>query len=727
MIKDDGIHLTEQDVEGLDPLELMGQEMKRRKDELVTERAPIEARWVQDYAQYHGKYDDQTEKKLTKAKRSTIFVNVTRPKTLIGEAQLTDMLFPNDEKNWGIKPTPVPELANALGSKTPADVDGSGQEYEYADTGEVVTEGDAAQTELEQAKKRAADMEQEIADQLIECDYNSTARKALHYATMLGTGILCGPEVEARAKRRWVQGENGQTLQVSVDATPRVRHVYPWDFFPDMSAATIEESDAIFERGHMTKKQLSKLRRRPGFISANIARVLMETPVSTQSSSEYVDQIRALAGMKTGIRDNRYEVWTYHGPVSREMLELAFDNAGVDKDLLEDETVAEFDGVVVFCGEHILKATINPMESEDWPYSVFNWVEDDTCIFGFGIPYLARNSQRIINTSWRMMLDNAGRSAGPQIVRNRKVVQPNNGDETIEPWKLWDMTSNTASVPNAFGVFNFDNNQATIERIFQLGKQLLDEEVGLPMIAQGEQGEITPTLGGMSMLMNAANTDRRRQVKSWDDDVTKPLIRRFYDWNMQFSENEDIKGDMEVEARGTSALLIRETQAQNLMMLIDKYSNNPNIGPLLKMAQALRKSVQSLHLAPDDVIKDDNTIQAEADRAAEQGQANPALELEQLKAQNDKELENIRTEAKRQQSELDNAVKIELGRMELAKAEMAMNTEIIALAQAKDLKIEEIAARMKEVGMKMDWDVSKFKAETALKQQGGPEYNFGLE
>ena len=50
------------------------------------------------------------------------------------------------------------------------------------------------------------------------------------------------------------------------------------------------------------------------------------------------------------------------------------------------------------------------------------------------------------------------------------------------------------------------------------------------------------------MLMNAANTVRRRQVKLWDDNVTKPMIRDFYHFNMLHSDDETIKGDFNVEA-----------------------------------------------------------------------------------------------------------------------------------------------------------------------------------
>ena len=50
--------------------------------------------------------------------------------------------------------------------------------------------------------------------------------------------------------------------------------------------------------------------------------------------------------------------------------------------------------------------------------------------------------------------------------------------------------------------------------------------------------------------------------------ILPPSNCRFYDWNMQYNEKAEIKGDFSIEA-GISALLVREKQQENLMI----YSN----------------------------------------------------------------------------------------------------------------------------------------------------------
>jgi hypothetical protein len=71
---------------------------------------------------------------------------------------------------------------------------------------------------------------------------------------------------------------------------------------------------------------------------------------------------------------------------------------------------------------------------------------------------------------------------------------------------------------------------------------------------------------------------------------------------MQFNPKEEIKGDMQVEARGTSALLVRELQSANLMAIAERWSSHPVLGLALKVYDALRMALQSLSINPDDVL-----------------------------------------------------------------------------------------------------------------------------
>lgn len=729
------VEVPQAKLDGIDPLELLGLGLRKTLETTVLARSSVESRWVEDLQQHLGQYDEGTLKDLRATKRSSVFLNITRVAVNQSESQLADLLFPTDDKNYGISPTPNPQISSDLKDDSVAKMP-DGSTLADAQTGQPVTKAELAARARQLAHERAEAMEREIDDQLVECDYPGEARKALHYAAIFGTGILAGPEATQAVNHRFsfTDDENGgrvAILNTETKRKPLARAVAPWDFYPDMSGATIQDAEFLFERSFMTRKQVRLLQKRKGYKKENIARLLQTDPRESQvsASAGYVNQLRRLTGSDEVKDDTRYEVWTYHGPISKE----ALIEAGVKLD--PDDPLDEFDGVVIFCNSIVLKAALNPLESEQWPYSVWCWQKDDFCIFGYGVPWLCRNEQRIVNTAWRMMLDNSAKSAGPQVIAKRSAVTPADGDHTLTPWKLWYADETISDVRTAFTTFNFQSNQQEIANILTLAKQFLTETAGLPpLIGQG-QGQAPNTLGGMAMLMNSSNTDRRRQVRDWDDNVTKPLITRFYHWNMQYNPDESLKGDYEVHARGTSALLLREQQAINLMALLDKYSAHPVVGPALKSEATLRKIVQALHITPEEVVKTKEELELEAKAKAEQPpQEDPQIIIERmraeqidLRAQHAQALQAQRDQFDGEQRQLDRNQRRDLALLEVQKLDRQLQMQALVLAQNGNQTLQKILADLKKNRWKLNLDSQQFDREMALIENKGATANYGLD
>ena len=727
--------LNEKKVIGLDPLSLLGHSLSQSLRTVIDNRSVIEQRWIEDLQQYIGEYDPKALQAMEDNGQSSVFLNITRIMVNQSVAQIADLLFPTDDKNYGISATPNPQIESDLKDSSPAQVGNGGQVLD-AETGEPISNAEVAARAQTIAKEKAAAMEREIDDQLVQCDHAGEARKALHWAGIFGSAILAGPEqfTTVRHKMSVAKSADGSKSSVTyapqTSKSPRTRAVAPWDFYPDLSGSTIEESEFIFERSYMTRKQMRGLVKRKHFIAENVKKVLQEEVKTIQfATNGHVNALRRLTGGTDQTVDNRYEVWTYHGPISKDALR----EAGVK--IKKDDPLDEFDGVVVFCGGFVLKAVLNPLESEDWPYSMWNWAVDDFCPFGFGVPWLCRNEQAIVNTAWRMMLDNSSKSAGPQIVAKRHAITPADGDEKISPWKLWYADESIGDVRNAFSVLSFPSVQAEVGNILTMARNFLTETAGLPpQVGQGA-GQAPSTLGGMAMLMNASNTDRRRQVRDWDDRVTKPLISRFYYWNMQYHKDEGIKGDYEVHARGTSALLLREQQAINLMAVLDKYAAHPALADSLKAQATLRKVIQAMHIAPDDLIKTDAEIEAEMAAMQEQPpEEDPMIVLEQMRTEqiamrheNTQQIEQLKFGLESQNNEADRQLRRDLARLELEKQDRILQMEALKLSQANDIGYQKILADLKKSRWKLNLDDDKFKKEMDIKAREGNTANYGLE
>lgn len=722
----------------LEAITAFGSDLRARLLEHIKQRQPVVQRWVKDMYQYRNKYEDSI-----KTNKSKVFVGYTRAKTDSWTAQMTDMLFPSDDKNYGISPTPMPDIANLAKQPDSQDPNLSAQISN-------------ARAVMQEAKERAEAMEKLIDDQLLECDYAAEARLCLHYAAVLGTGILRAPVVDVVESKAWSQDELGNWVGEIVSKTiPAARLVLPWDFVPDMTASTIKDCQFVFERSYVTKKQLQAMVKNPYYLKESVLELCelegSDTRTASSDMDGYVDTLRTLSGLETQSKDGRYELWTYHGGIPLSVLESANAQLGDENKLNipnDEESRAanlEIDGVIVMAGNgKILSVNLNPLETAEFPYSVYTCEPDVCCVFGFGIPYLCRDAQEILNTAWRGMIDNGVLGIGPQAVVNSSVLTPVDGNWELSPYKLWKTNDRATAnaqfeAQRAFGIFDIGSRQAELANIIQLSKSFMDEESGLPMIAQGEQGQVTPTLGGMSMLMNAANAVRRRQVKEWDDAVTKPLIRRFYEYNMNMSEDASIKGDMQVVARGTSALLVKETQTAQIIDIFQKFGQHPQLMHAFDWYDGAKTLMQSMSMGTKTMLipreEYEQKLQEMQEAQSQQPQDPEILKVQmqmqmaQQKQQHEMQLEQMRMQNQLQIEQMK--VQIKEKELEIKMLEVQMNQE----SQQARLNLDEKLSTAKlttdlqlQTG-KQAIDLEKFKTEVRLKNTPltNPNGNYGLD
>ena len=166
-------------------------------------------------------------------------------------------------------------------------------------------------------------------------------------------------------------------------------------------------------------------------------------------------------------------------------------------------------------------------------------------------------------------------------------------------------------------------------QLFDKARVLADESTGFPSFAHGQTGVsgVGRTASGISMLMSAANGSIRNVVKNVDDYLLSPLGKAFFNFNMQFDFDNDIKGDLEVKAQGTESLMANEVRSQRLMQFL-QITQNPALAPFSKMDYIIREIAKSMDLDPDKLVNSmaDAKLQAELlkDFKSENPEAQPA-------------------------------------------------------------------------------------------------------
>ena len=659
--------------------------------EQVSQRQVIEDRWYKDVRQFNGQYEPNT---FTDSEQygSRLYVPLTRRLVGLVEARMFDILFPSDERAFVIQPTPVPDMNEALelAEKLPDDQPVTGPDGVPLPAG-ALRQSIAAM--MAEAEKRCDGMQREIDDQLAECSWPTHARDVIHDAVLYGTGVIKGPVPMFRTTKRWAQQDGVHVLTMERKPLPEVSRVDLWNFFPDMSATTSREAEFFFERHFLTRKELSELQDLPD-VDVDALRSVLDNEPDNKAGS-HRDRLRAISGGSSGVRDRRYMVWEYHGPIEAEELE----SLGIEVD---DDPLRVYTGIVWFAqGGKVLKAALNPLDTNELPYSVFTWQRDESSIFGFGLPYEVRDAQESANSAYRATHDNMGLSVMPQFVVDDSVVEPVNGHWGIEPGKFWRSKRQGVDVRAAFQVIDINPRFVELQQIFALSKMLIEEVGTLPAFLQGQDNpSAMQSATGASIAWTASNLWVRRAVRNWDDDVITPIITRFFDWNMQYSDKEAIKGDSRVRAQGVAALVELEGQAQRLTAFMQTASNM-GIPPSNQLA-LLRQFARSFKLDPDKVLPTEAELAKM--KAAEQ-QSGPPPNPETLKLQLARE-------------QMQSSMQIEQAKMQLRREEIAANQAI--MQQRMQLEIADTAAKeqitQQEAMRRYGFDLQKTQAELADNQ-----------
>lgn len=713
----------------------------------IARRHSIEQRWLDDLAQYHGRYTDDQIKRIKKVEGSSLFVNLTRPKTNALIARLFDLLFPTDDRNWSIAPSPVPELSHQAETAV--------QEMQDAQKRllEIEAQGNAAQTQdqrnaaemsaqaeeqsisslaaahkqlsdvMREARARSDLMADEMDDKMRACLYASAARDAIEDAVKIGSGIMKGPVTSPKGHGRFalqkIAADRDEVAWMLRKTDPMDQpgffRVDPWGFFPDPDARRPEESDEFYERHLFSARQMRKLSKIPG-INVDALRDLLREGPSRGAIPSYLPLLQNATGSGDAQISERFVVWEYTGVLeAKEVAQLAMSagNDALAKAYGDDDVdpIEELPVRIIYSAGRVLLMAEHPLDSGDPIYSVFNLERDETSMWGYGLPYLMRDPQSAYNAAWRMMLDNGGLSSGPQIMVRKDAVEPENGDWTLHARKIWVVTKDLPPGSDPFRTWNVDSNQGELANIIGLTREHIDEETSLPKIAQGDQSSgMTKTAQGMALLMTSANVVFKRIVKNFDDDMTVPNISRLYQWLMQFSPKDHIKGDYEVDARGSSVLLVREMQAQNMMLLAQAFSADPEYGPMIRKYGLMSQIVKAMSLTVSDTL---HTEQEWKQNLSAVG--NPAVQAEELRLQGIQMQADMQSQEISQRmaaAELDASVRRDV-------AEMQRQVAMMALAEKTDLTIEQIQAKLADSNAQREHQERRLAAEIAMTERTG--------
>jgi len=207
---------------------------------------------------------------------------------------------------------------------------------------------------------------------------------------------------------------------------------------------------------------------------------------------------------------------------------------------------------------------------------------------------------------------------------------------------------------------------------------------------------------------------------------------------MSYNDDNSIKGDYQVDARGTSALLVKETQAQSLTNFMSVAGSNPVFAPVLqlKAVDILREWVKTQGL-PSSIIPTDKELEQYQKQQAEQNEGqpqDPAMMVEQLRMQQlqakqefDSQMFDKKAQLDSQEQQANIQIKYQQLAAEMQAQQSKERVELMKLTQNEKLSSEKLIVELKKVQAKNEQDWAKFSAELKVKQQAGQTANYGLD
>jgi len=234
------------------------------------------------------------------------------------------------------------------------------------------------------------------------------------------------------------------------------------------------------------------------------------------------------------------------------------------------------------------------------------------------------------------------------------------------------------------------------------------------MLFQGEKGDLPETLGATNIMVDSANVALRSRVKLWDDNITRPHIARYYDWNMQYSEDDSIKGDFKVDPRGTSVLLEREQEWQSTKEIL-QIRQDAELSAMIDWKKAIKKFFTARKI--DIMLPDDKIAENEEARKKQPPPMDPALQIAQMRAKGElqkvqmtQQGDMIELQFKAEQARLDREQEIQLKIMD-------RDIKAMELSQTSGIALDKIKSELTVPAQKLNLQ----RELSVVKTKGAPQ------
>lgn len=604
----------------------------------------VEPRMLFSVRARRGEYEPDKLAQIRDQGGSEVYAMLTSVKCRAAGSWIRDVLMgQGSEKPWTIRPTPSPDLppqiAEQIVQAAAAPIQQAmmmGQQISDQEIAGLMgpMRDQAMQSVREEARQRAHRMEDKMEDQLTEGGWLQALDAFIDDITTFPAAILKGPVVRKKPVLKWQQVGQSYVPQVSEELKLEWVRVDPFLIYPSPSSTTVDDG-YIIEKHRMSRQDLQDLIGVEGYDDAAIRRVLEDYGRGGLREWLTNDVAQASAQGKSttsiGINpDDLIDALEFWGAVQGRMLI----DWGMDSESVPDPQ-KDYHVNVWLVGNFVIKATLNYDPMRRKPYYKASYEDVPGAFWGNSVADLVRDAQTVCNASARAIVNNMGIASGPQVVVNVDRLPAGEDITQMTPWKIWQVTNDPLGGNQAPVLFSQpDSRVQELMAVFEKFSMLADEYSGIPRYMAGDVSGtgIGRTASGLSMLMGNAGKSIKQVISNIDNNVLTPMLERLYFYNMRYSNDAELKGDVNVVARGANSLIAKDAAQLRRNEFLAATANpiDMQIIGLPGRAAILRENAKTLDMDPDKIVPPPEVIAA---REAAQAQMLAAQQQAAAQAQ----------------------------------------------------------------------------------------------
>lgn len=551
---------------------------------------------------YHASVSKYTaDEKVHLPKNVDVYMGITENKCRAFVSWVADILSSAEDRPWTLRPTPLPDLPEALKQAVASILENEIQQFGTGfDIEKRLSElkGFAQKHADDRANKAAALHEKKINDQLEDGGWRLAFDEFIQDMSWAPTAFIKAPVLRYRKKLQWNDGTMFETLAPCLC----VERIDPTSIYPSPDSQDTQNGAYIFEVKKMMPHQLKEATLVEGFHAPAIEKVLAD---NTGGYNDWISRANKVetGGVTTKDPEDKapsFDVAVLYGKLPGRML-IEY---GLPVDFQNF-----YEAEVWLIDDMIIRAILNPHPLGRRPIEGTSFAPKPGAFWGRSLPMILRDIQRVANAAARALVVNMGFSSGPITEYEADRLVNEERIEDIHPYRVYAVESDpSGGGHSAFRFNNVPSYAPEFNAVFDRFSKEADDISGIPafIIGSPQVAGAGRTLGGLAMLMGNAAKGIKRNLSSIDKHIIEPVVGGYYVLNMLHDPDKQIKADAQVLARGSAGLLQRELSQARTVEVLSVLTPFIQAGfiPPEGTIKLLRDIVKGMGYDPDAVLPD---------------------------------------------------------------------------------------------------------------------------